>query len=47
MTEDATDIASVDVLHRDEVLARDAAELEDLDDVDVVEDRRELRLAHE
>ena len=47
VAEDATDVASVDVLHRDEVLGADAAELVDLDDVDVIEDRRELGLAHE
>src|SRR5437879_3781519 len=47
VAQDATDIASVDVLHRDEVLRTDAAELVDLDDVDVVQERRELGLAHE
>ena len=47
VTEDATDIASVDVLHRDEVLGADTAELEDLDDVDVVEQRGELGFAYE
>ena len=47
VAQDATDVAPVDVLHRDEVLGADATELVDLDDVDVVEQRRELRLAHE
>jgi hypothetical protein len=47
VAEDPTDVASVDVLHRDEVLGADAAELVDLNDVDVVEDRGQLGLAHE
>ena len=47
VAEDPADVAAVDVLHRDEVLGADAAELEDLDDVDVVEQRGELRLADE
>jgi hypothetical protein len=46
-TENSAEVAPVDVLHRDEVLGADATELVDLDDVDVMEDRRELRFAHE
>ena len=40
-------VAAADVLHRDEVLALDVAELEDLHDVRVVEARRQLRLLDE
>jgi hypothetical protein len=47
LAQDAANIAAVDVLHRDEVLRTDATELEDPDDVDVVEQRGELGLAHE
>ena len=37
VTQDAPNIAPVDVLHRDEVLGANAAELVDLDDVDVAQ----------
>jgi hypothetical protein len=47
VAEDATDVAPVDVLHRDEVLGADATELVDLDDVVVVEQRGQLGLADE
>jgi hypothetical protein len=47
VAEHAADVAPVDVLHGDEVLGADAAELEELDDVDVVQQRRELGLADE
>ncbi len=41
------EIVAADVLHRDEVLALDGAELEDVDDVRVGEARRQLRLLDE
>jgi hypothetical protein len=47
VAQDAPDIAPVDVLHRDEVLRTDPAALEDPHDVAVVQERRELGLAHE
>src|SRR5688572_4227456 len=47
LPEDPAQVAAVQVFHRDEVLTSNSSELEDLHDVDVIEQRRELRFLHE
>ena len=47
MRERAAQVAALDVLEREEVLVADAADLEDLRDVDVLELDRDLRLVDE
>ena len=45
--ERAAQVAALDVLEREEVLVADAADLEDLRDVDVLQLDRDLRLVDE
>ena len=47
LTDDRAQVLAVDVLHRDEVLAVDLTDVEDLDDVRVRERRRDARLVQE